>query len=75
MFPDYLPRLIDLSKWIDNQRRFYFNVLNGKKNQLSDERIRLLMQAGFDFGSQNTKPFHFKSWTDKISELKEFKEK
>lgn len=45
----------------------------GKKNQLSDERIRLLVQAGFDFGSQKGKPVHYKSWNEKVKELKAFK--
>ncbi|KAL3776829.1 hypothetical protein HJC23_011159 [Cyclotella cryptica] len=75
MYPEYLPQLQELRKWIDNQRLFYQNSLTGKKNPLSDERIRLLVQAGFDFQTLNGKPVHFKGWNEKLNELKEFKER
>ena len=75
MYPEYLSQLQELRKWIDNQRLFYQNSLSGKKNPLSDERIRLLVQAGFDFQTQNGKPVHFKGWNEKLNELKEFKER
>ena len=75
MYPDHLPQLQELSKWIDNQRTSYQNGLHGKKNPLSDERIRLLVQADFDFGSKRVKSLHYKSWNEKLQELKEFKER
>ncbi|KAL3773517.1 hypothetical protein ACHAWO_000513 [Cyclotella atomus] len=75
MYPDWLQQLQEMRKWIDNQRTFYHNGMTGKKNPLSDERIRLLVQAGFDFGSQKGKPVHYKSWNEKVEELKEFKKK
>ena len=74
MYPDYLSQLQELRKWIENQRTFYQNGLHGKKNSLSDERIRLLMQANFDFSSNRCQSLHYKSWNEKLQELKEFKQ-
>jgi hypothetical protein len=75
MYPEYFHQLQELRKWIDNQRTFYQNSVQGKKNPISDERIRLLVQAGFDFRTLKGKPVHFKGWNENLDRLKEFKER
>lgn len=76
MYPEHESQLWDLKKWIDNQRNFYHNgISENGKHTLSDERLRMLVQAGFDFNSQSSKPLHWKGWNDKLNALREFKEK
>lgn len=61
--PDHL----SLGRWVSSIRREYKKRQEGKKNQLTDERVLKLVSIGFDFSIHGT------NWDQKYQELLEYK--
>mmetsp|Transcript_28004 Transcript_28004/g.42124 ORF Transcript_28004/g.42124 Transcript_28004/m.42124 type:complete len:431 (-) Transcript_28004:1341-2633(-) len=59
-----------LHSWVSLQRRQLKLRKEGKKNKLSDERLKLLEVLGMEHQIRNTA-----TWMDRFKELKEYKEK
>jgi Helicase associated domain len=60
-----------LGQWVNNQRRAYGNVKNGKKGlKITPERIALLDGLGFNWGKKYPAPL---SWEDNFEELQKYK--
>ncbi len=64
-----------LGQWVSTQRQEYSNFRNGKKSNMSDERISKLEEAEFCWSLRDTaKMAPRKSWDMHFAALKEFKE-
>ena len=58
-----------LGYWVGAQRTQYRNNLNGKIPALTQERIGLLNELGFDWGEE----VNYTAWDSRFEELKEYK--
>ena len=56
-----------LGKWVDTQRTQYSLRNKGKHSHLTEERIKLLEDLGFEWSPQDN------SWNDRYDELVEYK--
>ena len=56
-----------LSSWIVRQRREYQKFRSGTKSTMTDGRIHLLEEIGFDWSPRET------NWNSRIRELEEYK--
>jgi len=64
-----------LGQWVSTQRQEYSNYRNGKKSNMSDERIRKLEEVEFCWSLRDTaKMAPRKSWDMHFAALKEFRE-
>jgi len=69
-----------LSNWVQTQKRQYKLLKEGKKSQMSEEKCKLLKDAGFEFEvskerkSEITKQMN-KSWNEFFAELEQYKER
>mmetsp|Transcript_34547 Transcript_34547/g.75625 ORF Transcript_34547/g.75625 Transcript_34547/m.75625 type:complete len:576 (-) Transcript_34547:147-1874(-) len=61
------PTHLQLGRWVSSIRREYKKRQEGKKNQLTDERVLKLVSIGFDFSVHGT------NWDLKYQELLEYK--
>jgi len=67
--PEKYPAAPKLHSWVSLQRRQLKLRKEGKKNKLTDERLRLLEVLGMEHQIRNTA-----TWMDRFAELKEYKE-
>mmetsp|Transcript_11540 Transcript_11540/g.15381 ORF Transcript_11540/g.15381 Transcript_11540/m.15381 type:complete len:476 (-) Transcript_11540:183-1610(-) len=58
-----------LGRWVDNQRQAYRRKKEGGQSWLTEDRIRLLEEIGFEW---KVATYEFRDWNDWLEDLKEF---
>mmetsp|Transcript_24612 Transcript_24612/g.25037 ORF Transcript_24612/g.25037 Transcript_24612/m.25037 type:complete len:125 (+) Transcript_24612:1259-1633(+) len=59
-----------LGSWVLMQRTVYKDILNGKKNAMTKEQIRLLNKIGFEWDICEQHQLNI--WNERYAELKEY---